>query len=246
MGAEKLHPQKNDSIFDADDEHDEAPAKKVEEGEGPWLVSYADLMTLLMGFFALISSFSSVDQKEFEKVKESASEAFGGEYQTPYKELGEALEKFIKESGLEEQVQIKVSASGVELTFTGTLFFDSGDFVVKPEAADLMSQLAAEIKKLPQNYKALIEGHTDSAPIRHPIIASNWELSGLRASRVAQLLEKNGFNKESLTIIGWGETRPLLPDTDKAGQAIPENMAKNRRVIMYIYDPKQTNDPVRR
>ena len=62
------------------DHYFEIPHGKKDEGEGPWLVSYADLMTLLMGFFALIASFSKPDVKAFEEVKKSAAERFGGSY----------------------------------------------------------------------------------------------------------------------------------------------------------------------
>lgn len=242
MGAPKLTPQQQPHHHD--DDHDEAPPKKVEEGEGPWLVSYADLMTLLMGFFALISSFSSPSQQKFEQVKESASEAFGGEYEHPYEGLGKALAEFVEKHNLKDQVQIKVGYDGVEMTFTGTLFFDSGDYIVKPAAVDLMSKLAEEIKNLPKNYNALIEGHTDSLPINHPIISSNWELSGIRAARIAQLFEKKGFAKDSLTIIGWGDTKLLFPDKNPQGQGIPDLMTKNRRVIIKVYDRKLTRDPI--
>lgn len=232
---------------EAHDDHDDlmaGPHKKGEEGEGPWLVSYADLMTLLMGFFALISSFSSVNQEKFEKVKESASESFGGTYEMPYAGLSESLKAFLKENGLEGQVQIITGADGVQLIFSGTMFFDSGDFHVKSDASELMKKLATKIKEEPQEYKTLIEGHTDSVPISHPIIASNWELSGLRASRIAQIFEFNGFKKEHLTIIGWGETKPAYLEETPDGLPIVENRAKNRRVVLKIYDSKVSPDPV--
>lgn len=246
MGAPKITPEHEEPLFSAHDDDDEHPPKKVEEGEGPWLVSYADLMTLLMGFFALVSSFSTPNPEKFDAMKETAAETFGGDYEKPYKELKEALEKFVAENKLKDQVKLKVDATGVEMTFTGTLFFDSGNFVVKKEASDLMVKLAKEIKNVPHNYSALVEGHTDSAPIRHPIIASNWELSGLRAARIAQLLETNGFARDSLTIIGWGENKLVAPDFDSKGQKIEANMAKNRRIVIKVFDKKVSKDPVSR
>lgn len=250
MGApkleSKLEPKHESHAHLDDDDHEEGGHKKVEEGEGPWLVSYADLMTLLMGFFALISSMSSVNQQKLEQVRESAAETFGGEYKQPYKELGEALQKFVKDNKLEDKVKLKIGIQGVEMTFTGTMFFDSGNYVVKSEAAELMKKLAQTIKGVPSGYRTLIEGHTDSAPINHPIVASNWELSGLRASRIAQLFEQNGFAKDSLTIIGWGDNRPIVADRDANGNYIPEAMAQNRRVVIYVYDRKLSDDPIKR
>lgn len=209
--------------------------KKAEEGEGPWLVSYADLMTLLMGFFALIASFSKPDQQEFEKVQQAASEYFGGEYEQPYEKLEKALQKVIKENKLENQVKIETGFGGVTMTFTGTFFFDSGDFQIKPDAKAVLDKMIIAIKNEAKGYNSTIEGHTDIRPIHHPIIGSNWELSGIRAARIAQLFEKQGFEKKQLTIIGWGETKPVAPNFNKDGSVNEENQAKNRRVVIKIF-----------
>lgn len=240
MGAEKLKiespEQKETPVALAHgDDHDDfylGSAKKGEEGEGPWLVSYADMMTLLMGFFALIASFSKPDAKEFEKVAAASSQYFGGEYQAPYEQLGNAIMKLIKENKVEDQVEVVVDVNGVTLTFSGTLFFDSGNYQVKPEAKELIYKLGETIKKEPKVYNAVVEGHTDSVPITHPILASNWELSGVRASRIAQLFEERGFQKNQLTIMGWGETKPVSENSTIEGRT------KNRRVVIRVFSDK--------
>lgn len=217
-------------------EPEEAPTIiKKEEGEGPWLVSYADMMTLLMGFFALLASMSKPDQQQLEKVKQSAAERFGGKYEQPYKDLEKNLRKVLASNGLDKQVQIESSYDGVTMTFTGTLFFDSGDFRVKPEAVSIVNKLASTIQSEAKSYNLKIEGHTDNVPITHPIIASNWELSGIRAARIAGLFETQGFTKKQLTILGWGETKPLAPNENTDGSANLENRTKNRRVVIKVY-----------
>lgn len=208
---------------------------KKDEGEGPWLVSYADMMTLLMGFFALMASMSKPDQQQIEKVKQSAAERFGGHYEQPYKELEKNLRKVIASNGLDKQVQIESSYDGVTMTFTGTLFFDSGDYKVKPDAIGIVSKLAGTIKKEAQHYDIKVEGHTDDVPITHDIISSNWELSGIRAARIAQVFETQGFQKKQLTLMGWGETKPVVPNENGDGTPNLENRMKNRRVVIKIY-----------
>lgn len=223
---------------DHDEHHEDLSGghgKKVEEGEGPWLVSYADMMTLLMGFFALIASFSKPDAKEFDKVAAASSKFFGGKYEAPYEKLSESMNKVIRENKLEDNVKIEVGPEGVEMTFTGTMFFDSGGIKVKEEAAELLNKLSSAIKKETSNFSAIIEGHTDNAPINHEIIASNWELSGIRAARIAKIFEDNGFSKKQLTIIGWGETRPIVSNENPDGTPNIENRTKNRRVVIRVY-----------
>ncbi len=245
MGAPNLEStSKSDESSDLADSFEEAVVINVEEGEGPWLVSYADLMTLLMGFFALIASMSTINKENFETAKQSAAQAFGGEYEKPYEELGESLKKFIKENNLEDLVDIEVGVNGVQLTFSGTLFFESGEYRVKERGAYLMTQLSAAIQKEKNQYSALVEGHTDSVPISQGVIASNWELSGIRAARIAQILEDNGMDRMKMTIIGWGETKPAFPEHNELGVVIPENREKNRRVVLRIYDSKISDDPV--
>lgn len=218
----------------SDDDHDFIHKVKKEEGEGPWLISYADMMTLLMGFFALIASVSTIDQSRVEKVKQSAVEKFGGEYVEPYKDLKEKIQEAVKAAHAQDKVQVTSGADGVSLKFQGTSLFDSGAFEIKTEGAQTIDSIVNQIQNQVKEYKVTIEGHTDNVPITHPIIASNWELSAIRAARVAQLFERRGFSKEQLIIQGWGETRPEAPNLSPEGVAIPANQALNRRVIIKI------------
>lgn len=207
---------------------------KVEEGEGPWLVSYADMMTLLMGFFALIASFSKPDVAEFEKVQASAVEKFGGDFEKPYQKLADKLNDAIRAEHLESQVAVSRAADGVTLKFDGSVFFKSGEFVVQEYGKSLVLKILSRVGSDIKGHKILVEGHTDNIPISQGIIASNWELSGIRAARVAQIFELNGFQKDQLTIMGWGETRPEVPNTTEDGKTIPENQSRNRRVVIKI------------
>jgi chemotaxis protein MotB len=60
------------------------PAHSEEGGEGNWLVSYADMMTLLVGFFIILNSFSVIDDEKFEDARKQLTLQFGGTYQIPY------------------------------------------------------------------------------------------------------------------------------------------------------------------
>lgn len=231
--AAKVEPQSSETHDDPGMEL-VSLTKKVEEGEGPWLVSYADMMTLLMGFFALIASFSKPDVKEFEKVQQSAAEHFGGEFQKPYEELTKKIQKIVDENNLQNKVEVTREADGVSIRFDGQIFFDSGEFIVKNDGKAAMDKLLVGLGQDIHGHRALIEGHTDNAPIRHTIIASNWELSGIRAARIAQIFETHGFGKEQITILGWGETKPLVPNEDTNKVPIPNNQAKNRRVLIKL------------
>lgn len=245
MAAPKIKEDLEETHSDHDelDEHDDHSSAhmdfghggaKHEEGEGPWLVSYADLMTLLMGFFALMLSFSTIDEKKFDAMREETTEFFGGEYVKPFEELKNAIEKVIKEKGLSEQVKIEVSSEGVGLTFQGTIFFDTGAVNLRPEAVSLLEELIPVIKTKAPDFFILVEGHTDDVPISTGLLASNWELSAVRASTVVRIFEDAQFDRKKLIPVGWSDTKPVAPNRDETLVAIAVNQAKNRRVVIRI------------
>ncbi len=89
------------------------------------------------------------------------------------------------------------------------------------------------LEKYKAGYRRIrVEGHTDNVPIRNADFASNWELSAARAIWLAKEMEKY-FLKNKIPVgskgvlieaIGYGERKPLAPNTSEA------NRAKNRRI----------------
>ncbi len=205
-----------------------------EDTEGVWLISYADMMTLLMGFFALMLSMSSFDEDKFKAVGSQTALYFGGEVVEPFEKAGKAIKNLIAERGLKDQVNVAIAQSGVTITFEGTLFFLSGSYKPRADAKILMSELLRVLSDEAGDKKYLIEGHTDDTPISRGIIASNWELSSLRANAVARLFEDYSFNRDQILTIGLGETRPILPNRTESGGAIQKNQEQNRRVVIKV------------
>ena len=210
-------------------EEEEEPHQ--EDGEGVWLVSYADLMTLLMGFFALLMSMGDFDEEKFTETAAKTAQYFGGVVEEPFEDLGKTIEKLIEEQGLGSQVKTKIFKSKIEMTFEGTLFFDSGSVNLREPATLLMNKIATILGKKAKGNKFLVEGHTDGVPISKGMLASNWELSALRAAAVARLLEVHGFAKKQIMTIGFAETRPLVNET---GINAVKNRAKNRRIVLKV------------
>ncbi|MDR3608228.1 MAG: flagellar motor protein MotB [Oligoflexia bacterium] len=207
----------------------------AEEGEGNWLVSYADMMTLLVGFFVILLSFSTIDEEKFEQIKQAATREFGGTYQVPYGDISNRIRKELDKLGLGNQFDIKQTDLGVEISFLGAVFFNSGSADIKPEGSLLLSKLIPIIKGESTTFNITVEGYTDDVPISNGLqYRSNWELSSVRSCRVLQVFEDAGFSKNNLTAVGYGETRPIGPNRDSAGNAIPENQAQNRRVVIKL------------
>lgn len=209
-------------------------AAHSEEGEGNWLVSYADMMTLLCGFFVVLFSFSKIDSGEFEKIRKETTRVFGGEYQKPFETLSSALHKVVEEKKLGDQVFIQETEEGILVTFRGSLFFDSGSAEMREQAHSLLKQLVPTIASNSEDMGIVIEGHTDNRPIYSKIFPSNWELSSVRACTVLRFFIENGFNPHKIKAIGWGEHRPVAPNEDKNGVPLLDNQSQNRRVVVKI------------
>jgi chemotaxis protein MotB len=213
--------------------HEEAPHPAEDHGEGNWLVSYADMMTLLVGFFAILLSFASVDQEQFEKAKESITKEFGGTYERPYGDIADRLRKELEKAKVGDQVIIKTNDAGVEIAFLGTAFFESGSVDFKAGVKNTLDLMIPKIQELGSEFNIVIEGHTDDVPLSGGgFIRNNFELSSIRACRVLDYFHIKGFKKELMTAVGYGEARPVVPNRDQNGSAIVENQAQNRRVII--------------
>ncbi len=211
-----------------------AMAPKVEEGEGSWLVSYADMMTLLLGFFIMLQSFSKVDASNFEKVKQEAIKVFGGEYEVPYEDMSKRIEEQIAEAKISDQVMFNQNDAGVEINFRGALFFDLGSAELRDEARELLSKIIPIVAEKSKDFGITIEGHTDDIPIKSDRFASNWELSSVRACSVLRLFEEMGFPRDRIKAAGFADTKPTFPNRDENGESLPENQAQNRRVVIKI------------
>jgi chemotaxis protein MotB len=220
-------------LISLDGSHSKHPE---EGGEGNWLVSYADMMTLLVGFFVILLSFSSIDSEKLENVRKEITVQFGGTYQVPYGEMKDRIRNEIAKLGLGDQFIIKDINSGLEISFLGTLFFETGSVNLRPEATDLLKKLIPVVKAETKNqFDIVVEGHTDDVAVGSNLqFKNNWELSSIRACRVLEAFANEGFQKLSLTAVGFGETRPIVANRDASGNAIATNQAQNRRVVIKI------------
>ncbi|MBS1962759.1 MAG: OmpA family protein [Bdellovibrionales bacterium] len=209
--------------------------------ESNWLMSYADIMTLLCGFFIMLFSFAKLDATKYEKVRESVAKQFGGDFKSANAEYARFLHQVIEKNGLEKEAAVRFGADGVSLVFQSTTFFDTLSSEISPEGAKTLEPFFAEISRIQtaehKQFKVAVEGHTDSRKILSGPYPSNWELSSARAARVVRAFIDHGFDPKRLVAIGYADTRPEVePARDPA--AVDETTAndRNRRVVIRIFD----------
>lgn len=197
-----------------------------------WLTSYADLITNLLIFFVLIISASQIQTGKMEKIIAQISKA------KPATETLASAEKKVKEAlkqeQLEENVHVKLTDAGLELSFESGVTFASGAADILPQMEEPLAKVLKVLTPYAAKYNFAVEGHTDETPISTGRFKSNWELSSARAMQVREHLEQVGIEKNRLRVEAYGETKALPAETLQ-GLTREQVLAKHRRVVVRLY-----------
>lgn len=194
--------------------------------EQPWLLTYGDMVTLLMTFFVLMFAISTIDPVKMEMISNSIKDVVGGkqpvEKKLSLQEIQQKVNELIVEENLQDEVDVRPSYRGVKVVSRGDITFESGKADLTSKIKPFLMKLAKIIREAP--FPVAVEGHTDNVPIQSKKYPSNWELSSARASETVRFFIDLGVPKDRLRAIGFADTRPVdTNDTD-------EGRARNRRV----------------
>ena len=201
---------------------DEPPEPQQDE---LWLISYADLLTLLVGFFVLIIASMPLKMARFERV----AAAISGSKEAPLQDLREKVDSLVARSPeLRDQVITHDDAEGLGIEFKDAMLFDSGSAEINVGGKAAVAQVAKLIHDLPGR-PITIEGHTDDVPIATPQFRSNWELSSQRAINVLSALEASGVERERMSARAYADTHAL----SKEG-SVEDRRTANRRVVIRV------------
>ena len=223
-----------------------------------WLAAFGDLMSLLLCFFVLLLSMATMDAVKIREAVGSFKGTMGilegSEYMeaekrfapppqqppqqgddsgqaksslaNPVQEINEVVKNDPKES-----VTIEDAEDGFIVRLPAALPFrkDSAS-IENPDAKLFIKRMASIIKKMPNDIKIVVRGHTDDQlPSLASNFSDNWQMSSARAIAVLKELIKNGVNKERLSAAGYADTEPITSNFSEEGRA------KNRRVEVYFY-----------
>ncbi|WP_099187217.1 flagellar motor protein MotB [Tepidibacter mesophilus] len=231
--------------------------EEAKQGAPEWMATYGDMVTLLLCFFVLLFSMSSVDVQKFQSIVQSFDGALGfldggktlsneqyidkglkddkstnqQKEMEDFDNLERKIKKYLDDNNLNEDVKVLNENSGMLLRFQDNVLFSSGRAVLKPKSEVTLRYISDLLNKKEFNDKLIrIEGHTDNDPIKYSSkYPTNWELSVARSSNVVRfLVEGTGINPERISASGYSEYHPVVPNTSD------ENKAKNRRVDIVI------------
>lgn len=223
-----------------------------DEGAG-WMTTYGDLMSLLLSFFILIVSFSSIQESEFQKAIGSLQRALGllranpavvtptrspDIYIPPRSKMKEMVDRILHEvkdiPQLENNITFESTDKGVRMRISNPLLFDIGRANIKPQIYPVLNEITSMLDT--SDFEIIIEGHTDNVPINNDQFHSNWELSAARAVAVVEYFSQHGITPERLEAAAYGEYHPLKANNTDKGRA------KNRRVEIFIPYPPGYKD----
>jgi chemotaxis protein MotB len=236
--------------------------RKIDGGESNqdrWLLTYADMITLLLALFIVMYAMSKIDEEKFSNVTQAlATQLKGGETifekslssdvvqaklmnMRKLRLLEQKIQSRIKIANMRDTRSIGISTlvdeRGLVIHVEESALFESGDDKLKQEAYEPLDLVCEQIKGIPNSIR--IEGHTDNRPIKTARFPSNWELSAFRAITVVRyFIDKHEISPTKLSALGFGEFRPLSDNVTAEGRA------KNRRVdIVVLSQSEESKDP---
>jgi len=218
-----------------------------------YLITYADLITLLLGLFVILYVTAQVDEGKYKEFSKAFSDYFKSTREQALKGGGGMMEghkKSIPEpifqnpaklslTGIKEQTEsmfkdyidkkllsVKTTSEGLTLTLSEKLLFASGYADVEQSALPVIDSLSLILKGVEK--QITIDGHTDSQPIRNFRFESNWHLSSARALKIGYMLMQKGVPENMIVLRGFGAQRPVADNSSEEGRAV------NRRVEITI------------
>lgn len=224
------------------------PAQEVNTDR--YLITYADLMNLLLILFIVLYSLAPKDVGKISAALNAMSESFGGKAKSSavnggtaassgkssgttasgtsdYTDFYQDLIGLINKNGIKDKIDVIDTNNEVIITLKDNVLFNPGKAELNPEAVSLMTNIGGLLKNISYG-QLIIEGHTDSDPIHTAQFQDNVELSLIRAYNVSKIFTDCGLSSKKILPVGYGENYPVAANDTAA------NKAKNRRVVITI------------
>ena len=207
---------------------------KRQKEDGLWLMSFSDMSMILISFFILQLSFSTMNQQKVDVLREAIQNSKFVAQKDSLTAVSRRIDNEIKRLNLDKNASVQLDPTGVLVEFKDGLLFSMGSADGNPQFAAVVNQVMKVIAAAPNHYKLRIEGHTDDLPIKSPKFASNWELSAARAISLMRMFSARGVDERRLSVQAFAHTRPKRITSGLLGKDLEQARAANRRVVIRI------------
>lgn len=228
---------------------------KKENGER-WLLTYSDLITLLLALFIIMYGMSSENTGKLAEMSEALSQAFNGSAVSavqadtdaaaigkdgvsgvnvssdPLQDVYDQLSSYVKLEGLEEEINMIKSDHSISIRLRDSLLFKGNSAELNPGSMKTLEKVSSVITQVYKQVNHItITGNTADLGHRDRVNeADSWQLSVDRAVKVLNVLTDKGLTSDKLSIEGNSHYNPV------ASNDTPEGRAANRRVEITITD----------
>jgi chemotaxis protein MotB len=242
-GFDVFGKSENFGYKDKDEETDESsftkPVPPSAAGIPSWMLTYGDMVTLLLCFFVMLFILSKQEEHKYKSVVGSIQNAFGvtgRDPRTPFiprpdetdsatlgqaeAELMETVQKSIQDatnaSELQNSLIAEVENKGVVLRLYSSDLFEPGTARLKPGADSLLQPIIAAMNK--HHFNLLVRTNVTSASLDSRAFPSVWEFSAARAGAALHgLILSGNITGNRLKAMGSGDTDiRVLPDDPKS------------------------------
>lgn len=200
------------------------------DGRERWLVSYTDILTLLLILFIAMAAQAIGQSQARAGAQKAAPEIIpqvslktpSAEPAPPEPDRNEPLARTadrLREQGLDATLEPR----GLLISLPQPVLFASGDDRISPSAKPIIAEIASALQE--SDNRVELAGHADSIPIHNRRFKNNWELSAARGLSLLRVLTSEyGIDESRLTVASYGAFRPKDSNETADGRAV------NRRV----------------
>jgi len=214
-----------------------------------WVTTFADLVSLMLTFFILLISMSTMDKTGLSDVESSFRKAVSVlnsgdktelqiippmqmQKMVSPRELMLAMRQnsraIMRNSVLDHKVRGVIVNDRLYLRIPDAILFDEGSATLKPDSVKALTRLAQMLAMSPGNIR--VQGHTNAnLDMDNSAFDDPWSLSLARAASVLHILEDEGVSPARLSLAGYGPSQPI------STEATPFGRSKNRRVEIMVY-----------
>ncbi|OIO03433.1 MAG: hypothetical protein COX65_08570 [Elusimicrobia bacterium CG_4_10_14_0_2_um_filter_56_8] len=213
-------------------------AKHRTEENPLWLVVLSDIMTNLMLFFLILYVFNiqpeteakamfmnGFDKEKAREIKEKKAEEVIKKFTE--EDIAKKLAEELYKAGLKDMAEVQITDKQIKINIAAPVLFASGNARLSRSSSKILQPVAQVLSRLSNDI--IVEGHTDSVPIKSGDYSTNWELSAARANAVVNLLaDKYSVPQGRMIAAAYGEHRPVTSNDTAAGRA------RNRRIEIIV------------
>lgn len=209
--------------------------KAHEEVSEAWLMSYADMITLLLAFFVVFVSTSEPKEDQLAAATRGMQARFGTvDLSTPFQGAFRAIQGIIDDNRAHQAISVEKTERGLQMELSTSIYFKPDTAQLDEENEPMLAQLIDALNtERYKKYNIIIEGHTDDVKVsKNSFYSTNWELSAARATRLVRYFIEQGYEPERMQANAYGGSHPKLPNLDEKGYPIESNRERNRRMVI--------------